>query len=340
MECGVDMFARRVHFVDHLAPIWNELGEGYRGRFWVPEFLVDHAVKRGVAFPAVAPRVHAASEPMRVRPGGLGPLLCAAYDDMKMAMDGAVQRPLLLMEHGVGLAFPNEYPGYPGGKGLRKKVGVFLETNAFTAASQYKSTPGAQIYVIGTPKMDKWAGMQKERGEPAVVGVSFHWDGKHVCPEAGNAWLYYRDELPKLAGRYTVLGHGHPKIMDWLAPQYEAMGIEVVRDFEEICARADVYVNDCSSTMYEFACLDRPVVVLNAPWFRRDKDFGIRFWQWSDVGVNCDRHTDLVAKVGEALDDCAEVKARRRRAVRELYPYLGMSASVAARTIEAVVDSW
>ena len=49
---------------------------------------------------------------------------------------------------------------------------------------------------------------------------------------------------------------------------YEAHGIEYVPDFDDVLRRADVYACDNSSTLYEFASTGRPVVVLNAPWYR------------------------------------------------------------------------
>lgn len=176
------------------------------------------------------------------------------------------------------------------------------------------------------------------RQGPPVVAVSFHWDGSRVCPEAGNAWPYFRHGLPALAERYTVLGHGHPKGLFRFRRDYDALGIEVVEDFEEVLARADCYVNDCSSTMYEFACVDRPVVVCNAPWFRRDVDYGIRFWRWSDVGVECNGPGTLADSVALALEDRADQAAKRRGAVVDLYPYLGESAARAGKILTAVMS--
>ena len=59
-----------------------------------------------------------------------------------------------------------------------------------------------------------------------------------------------------------------------------------MRDFDEVMERSTLYICDNSSTLYEFASTGRPVVVLNAPWFRRDIEHGLRFWEHADVGVS------------------------------------------------------
>ena len=182
--------------------------------------------------------------------------------------------------------------------------------------------------------MDKWANTPKKpRDNPPTIAVAFHWDGKKICPEAGNAWDHYKDILPSLTQYYHVLGHGHPRIIDKLAPLYKKMGIEVVTSFEEILARADCYVNDSSSTLYEFACTGRPVVFLNAPWFRKDKYWGIRWWDYTDIGPQCDEPGNLVDCIKQALGDKTHFIAAKRKMVTELYPFLGTSSTIAAKAI-------
>jgi UDP-N-acetylglucosamine:LPS N-acetylglucosamine transferase len=113
-----------------------------------------------------------------------------------------------------------------------------------------------------------------------------------------------------------VLGHGHPRIMERLLPIYDALDIEPVYDFEEVLERADCYVCDNSSTMFEFASTGRPVVVLNPPWYRREVNHGLRFWEAAGVGVNCDRPQDLAGAVATALQD----PPPQREAGRSLSP--------------------
>jgi CDP-glycerol glycerophosphotransferase (TagB/SpsB family) len=111
---------------------------------------------------------------------------------------------------------------------------------------------------------------------------------------------------------------------------YGQVGIRFVPEFDDIVRQADVYVCDNSSTLFEFATLDRPVVVLNAPWYRRDVNHGLRFWEYADIGVQVDSPDDLIAGIAEALNDSPARQARRREIVNELYPFLGHAAQHAA----------
>ena len=54
-------------------------------------------------------------------------------------------------------------------------------------------------------------------------------------PELRWAWPRFRHALVRLASRYAVIGHGHPRAMKDLAPWYERVGIEVVPDFANVC---------------------------------------------------------------------------------------------------------
>jgi hypothetical protein len=332
-DLPIDMFARRSHFLEHLAPIWFKIPEERRGRFYVPAYLLEFAHVMGIQAEPLRPLGGRKSD-MVVYPAGNGPIVTAAYGDMQLAWEKNIHRPLILMEHGVGLTPTGRHAGYAGGEGLRSRVSLFLAPNEYIRKKTAKVFPTAPQAVIGTPKLDKWAdARKKEKDKPATVAVAFHWDGSAVSPEAGNAWAWYKEVIPQLSTRYHVIGHGHPKMMDKLAKWYEGIGIEAVQSFEEVMERADVYVNDCSSTMYEFCVTGRPVVVLNAPWFRRDVHFGIRFWDYSDVGVAVEQPGELGGAVASALRDGKEWQKRRSQYVCELYPHLGCAAQTAATAI-------
>jgi CDP-glycerol glycerophosphotransferase (TagB/SpsB family) len=103
---------------------------------------------------------------------------------------------------------------------------------------------------------------------------------------------------------------------------YRQVGIQFKPEFDDIMRQADVYVCDNSSTLFEFAALERPVVVLNAPWYRRDIELGLRFWKYADIGVQVDSPDDLLDGIAEALNDNPARQARRREIIDELYPFL------------------
>ena len=107
-------------------------------------------------------------------------------------------------------------------------------------------------------------------------------------------------------------------------------------DFADVCRRADVYITDNSSTLFEFAATGRPVVVLNAPEFRRNVNHGLRFWEAATVGVQVDHPRDLVAAVASALEDPEPSQNAREAALAIVYTYRSGGASRAA----AALSDW
>lgn len=180
-------------------------------------------------------------------------------------------------------------------------------------------------------------------GAADAVAVTFHWDCP-LCPETLSAWRHYDRHLPLLAQwaraeGVELLGHGHPRMWRKLAERWRRLGVEPVEQFDDVLDRAGLLIFDNSSAGFEFASCDRPVVVLNAPWYRRDVDHGGRFWRWADVGVQCDEPADLIAAVERALVDAPEQRESRQRVVSEVYAACdGMAAQRAADEIAKVLD--
>ena len=327
----IDFFARRVHFIDHIAPVWLALPAEERGLFFVPDFLRGHAESYGIEAQGLFTADKQAN-PIDVIPAGRNPMMTCAYGDMLQAMKVNQKRKHILMEHGVGLTF--KHPGYAGGFGSRTTVSMFLPPNEFIRAKTAQALPQAKQEIIGTPKLD---GYQFPEKAPApkkkpVVAISFHWDGSRVCAEAGNAFKHYQHYLASLARErgFRLIGHGHPKYLHTLRHYYEDAGIEVVEDFRDVMEQADLYVNDCSSTMYEFCVTGKPVVILNAPWFRKFVNYGIRFWLWTDIGPQVENADDLLQAIEGQLNNPGQYFDARKKMVGELYPYLGQSAQRAA----------
>jgi hypothetical protein len=338
----IDFFARRTHFIDHMALTWMALPPRMRGKFYIPDLLRNYAVKRGIhpdtleLLRCKSDKPTSCAEP----PFSRRVVVTSAYGDLAIVARYN-ERPLILMEHGVGLTFNKKdgttADGYGGGEGLRSCVSLFLAPNEYIAKKTHITFPDAAQVIIGTPKLDPWAedftNRKKKRPEDPVVCISFHWDGSAVAPEAGNAFEYYRKSLPTLANKYIVIGHGHPKVLDKLIPYYQRAGIEIVKDFRDVMERADVYINDASSTLYEFCVTGKPVVVLNAPWFRRNVYHGLRFWDYCDPGPECNSPAELIDCIEEALSDPIQQRMKRRKYVNILYPHLGEATRVAARAI-------
>ena len=302
----VDFFARRSHFVDHMAPVWAALRPDVCGNFYVSAYLQGYAESQGLE---VLPVRQTTQDLLSGAPNGPNPLVTCAYGDMLAAYKIRPQRPFILMEHGVGLSFNN--PGYAGGLGLRRHVALFLVPNEHTRAMNARVLPLTPQAIVGTPKLDEWAsraafgpgspdgGSKPPRSTARpVVCISFHWNGAHVAPEAGNAFAHYAGILADLAKAetFTLIGHGHPKFPA-LEQEFQARGIEFVSDFREVMQRADLYINDSSSTLYEFLVTGKPVIILNSPQFRRNVHHGIRFWEYTDVGPQVNQPAELMPAI-------------------------------------------
>jgi glycosyltransferase involved in cell wall biosynthesis len=133
----------------------------------------------------------------------------------------------------------------------------------------------------------------------------------------------------------SVVGTFHPRWGDALLEPYRNAGIKVEPRFEEVMKRASVFITDNSSAGWEAMALGIPVVWLNAPWYRRDVEHGLRFWEFANAGIEVDEPAALVAGVELALEDPVPVQRRRREAVKAIYGSLdGKAAHRAARAIE------
>jgi hypothetical protein len=317
----IDALASERHFVDHLAPVWHALPDGLRGRFLVADrALLRHAAARGID---ASPATRTAA-----------PLLVASYGDQKRGRRfGATS--FAFLEHGAGQSYGGDprsaqHGSYAGGRD-RDDAALFLVPNERAAARWHATYPGAEVHVVGSPKIDELPA--RAPGPGPVVAISFHWPCA-IAPEARTAFPHYRTALPAIARRFRVLGHGHPRFMPRLAPVYRTIGIEPIDDFDEVLRRADMYVADNSSTLFEFAATGRPVVVLNAPWYRRHVDHGLRFWDAATVGSQVDEPWDLVATVERALADPPDQRVERERVVAYVYARpLGGAARAAAEAI-------
>ena len=319
--------------MDHLAPVWRLLPPQHRGRFLTDASLIEHARGRRVEAEAIdAETLRRRSLPPKADPGPGPAAFVVSIGDTKIARRLGYRR-FTFMEHGAGQAYLGDHagirhPSYAGGAD-REDVELFLVPNEYSASLWRQAYPTAAVRIVGCPRLEDLPA--RELGPGPVVAISFHWPA-FVSPEAGTAIGHYMRVLPELAAAFTVIGHAHPKA-DWqqrVARYFRRAGIPRVEDFDEVCRRADLYVCDNSSTLFEFAATGRPVVVLNQPAYRRAVDHGGRFWDWATVGVQVDQPDELVAGVRRALEDPPEVAAERDRVLELVYPVREGPAPAAA----------
>lgn len=287
--------------------------------------------------------------PRRSAQTGTQPVLVASHVDYQRMSP----RPVVYVEHGAGQSYDGDpasagHGSYSGGLGLDRVV-LFIGPSEQVCARWRERYPSTPAIAVGCPRLDVWhrgrvATLARDgHRSQATVAVTFHWECALVA-ESTSAWRHFDRGLPALkrwADEHDVelLGHGHPRLWPFIRPRWEQLGIEPVADFDVVLDRADVLAFDNTSAGYEFASLDRPVVVMNAPWYRRDVEHGGRFWRWADVGVQVDDSDALLDVLPYALSDPPVVRANRERIVSEVYGVRDGSASTrAADAIERLLN--
>lgn len=322
----VDFLATQPQYIDHIAPVWDALAEENVGSFYVPQELLGYAQYK------LKHRLYLFTyERNDLVTFSDNPILVAAYGDMKYAHRINPSRRIYMMEHGTGHGFKTA--AYPDGPGERDVVSLFLPPNQYTA-DRIRSVRNTPCEVIGTPKLDWVSNTFFSRSSPPVVCISFHHGSKtRRPPEAGSAFEHYKDIIPELKKRYNLIAHGHPLSRVRDLPFYASVGVPFVEDFKDVMKLADIYVNDLSSTLYEFITTGKPVVVMNAPWFRKDVHFGLRFWDYSDIGFTVEQPNELQNAIDSTLRNPELFLHKRKKAVKDLFPYLGHSAEHAAAVL-------
>jgi len=332
----MDALAFESHFLDHLAPVWRALPAELRGAFLVDESLVERAERLAIGAEGRSGReIRAAARRAPLASPGPGPAaLVASYGDIKVGRRLGYRR-FTFLEHGAGQSYEGDrrhgrHGSYAGGED-REDVELFLVPNERTADRWRQAYPAARVAVVGSPRLETLPAREPDPDPRPVVALGFHWECT-IIQETRSAFGWYRSVLPEIARRFRVIGHGHPRAADWLRRHYRRAGIEWVPEFEDVCRRADLFVCDNSSALFEFAATGRPVVVLNAPWYRRNVDHGLRFWEAAGVGRQVDRPEELAAAIAGALvlDD----QAARDAALRIVYTYRQGATERAASAVE------
>lgn len=171
-----------------------------------------------------------------------------------------------------------------------------------------------------------------------TVALSFHWDCR-IAPEARWAYPHYAEALAPLvaslwADGIATIGAGHPRYHLFFQRLWARLGIEHIMDFDAITRRAQVYVGDNSSSLWEAAACGLSVVVLNAPWYGRDVVRWPRFWDEARVGHQADEPDELEPAVRRALASPAPGHAA---AIDAVFPMRdGRAAERAAHAITAI----
>lgn len=317
----VDVIAGEPHFVDHLAPIWLAMGQP--GTFYT----------RGNAATVRAAHYGFTATEWAGQPGDL--TLVASFGDLHRAHSAG--RRLVLMEHGAGFTFNVKHPSYAGGSHpSRDAVELFLTPGPRTADKLRAAHPATPVVEIGCPKLDHRISRSGAlQTEPPTVVFSFHWDCK-VAPETRWAFPHFARAIARFARNpnYRVAGHAHPRAAARLTGFYKKSGIPFLPTFDDVLDVASVYVCDASSTIYEAAACGIPVVLLNAPYYRRDVEHGLRFWEAANVGPQVDHPGTLRAGIDAALNPTPEQMAETARCLNLVYTHRDGTST--ARAVDAI----
>lgn len=254
------------HFHAHIAAIWEHLPDALKG--WN---VLDMSRR---------------PQPPDSEPDDL--IMVAAPRDF------VDDRRMVYVEHGAG----QRYVEYRNQRAALGYHGAEHPANVVAYISPRQDVAdswGRPAFAAGAPICDPY----QLFGEPGVVAVTFHFDATAVCPEATSAFAHYTRDLERIIYRWrtqgmTVLGHHHPRFPQ-LAQRWKAWRIPVA-SADEVRRRASILIADNTSFAYEMAYLGRQVVSLNAPWYRRHVEHGMRFWSHVP-GIAVDEPDEL-----EALD--------------------------------------
>jgi len=321
----LDFYASMVQYEHHLRPIYDALPGDLRGDF------KRVAPSQTTLKPDRIACVAASGDFKSLLRTRRYATVSGHFTELKAAV------PSVLFEHGVGYSFhggPNPRPqaSYAGGHG-RGAAALLPATNRWVQDANLKAYPSIPSPIVGCPKLDVLSRLPRRPGERPRVCIAFHWDCK-VAPETRWAFSWYSSHLQELKAHpdFELVAHGHPRMVKFWRSFYRSQGIRFIEHFADVVAECDVYVNDSSSTLYEAAACGLRVVVLNAPWYRRNVHHGLRFWEYADVGLQVNTPGELGLAIVETLarDPHAE---QRRAAVEAVYPYLGTSR---ARTVQVL----
>lgn len=315
----IDVLHSDIHYRAHIMPIFDALPERLKGTV--------HDLRWPVARP-LFDRI----------------ALVGSYQDT--AQNGQYRS--IYVEHGAGQTYGGadekigRHPSYSGGGGRHRRVIGYIAPSE-TVADRWRAVDKPAV-AVGCPKMDQYIGRSLLGETEPVACIAFHWNCR-LAPESRTALPHYESHLADIVASFkeqgfVVFGHAHPKWRDALSGKFKAAGVDRVVDSDKwVLESVNVLVMDNSSLMYEMAMLGRTVVALNAPWYRRDVEHGLRFWSHVP-GFQIDEPEQLLELDLTALAVDEGSKLLREQAVEHVYAYTdGTSAQRAADWITQLVDA-
>lgn len=353
----ISFLATEKHYLEHLIPTYLALPVEYQGSFYVnTKQLCQLAFNSGVPSENICyfdmkrknPSMLGDFEiilPLQL-PSGPETIFVSAMKDADLIHILDPYKEVILCEHGSGQTFNTLHSSYAGGLG-RGWLALCIVPGVVPYNKQIVNYPGVPCVMTGCPKLDALADYVKPdkilQMSNLVVGISNHFaDG--ICSEAGSSFLYFWNQVADLVRsnpKTRFIGHYHPRIVGieqekWVELRKSCPNLQLTPEFNFVAREADLYIIDQSSTAFEFAALDKPVIFLNSPHFRKDVNHGMRFWEYADMGVQCDITDSLAEKMVEALlgEYNCKYTERRKQVTKLVYSVpLGQAAVFTAKTL-------
>lgn len=193
---------------------------------------------------------------------------------------------IIYVEHGAGQSYFGDsrargHPAYHGTPHHPDRVIAYISPRQEVADSWSKPA-----FAAGAPVCDDYA--HRSGATTPIAAITFHWDARRICPEAGSALEHYAEYLGDIYDRleeqgFIVVAHHHPRDVRlaamWRHVRVRRPPIDVV-PVADVRRYADLLICDNSSLMYEMDYLGRKVLALNCPEYRRGIQHGLRFWDW------------------------------------------------------------
>jgi len=352
--------ASEKHYLEHLIPTFLALPEEYQGKFYINGVeLCNLGESKGIPGNKIVffdlarvdpldPRNSEIRRPL-VLPKGPGYIFTSAIIDAQRVHEQEPLKKIILCEHGCGQIYDHGSPSYAGGLD-RGWLTLCIVPGERPWEKQKRVYPDVPCIKTGCPKLDTFADYVKPdkilQFNNMVVGVSTHYTNAPIS-EMDSAFLYFWNQIESLVKAHPkthFIGHTHPRVKGglpwekWNELKALCPNVRTTHDFDEIMQEADLYIIDQSSTAYEFAALDKPVLFLNSPHFRKHINHGMRFWEFANIGVQCNYEDSLEEKMVEALmGEYNNTYTERRREVTALIYSIPLGQA-AQFTAQALVD--
>lgn len=309
---------------DHALPVWDALSPAFRGELYAGHDVATHRYMTSLGFDPL----------IGMPPPSDIPTIVASGNELP-----AVRRAILLA-HGIEQTYSAvDHVCWAGGPG-RENVILFICPDEASAQANWKRYPETPCAIVGSPHVEVLRQMPPYPLPEPRVAISCHWEGSMI-PELRGGFAWFESAYEKLIRAHAegFVLHGHPRYQDYTAWKAREWGCEFEPSFERLTQRAWCYVADNSSTIYEWAAMGRPVVVVSPPWYRRNIEHGKRFWTMCDIGPHVSDPAVLESAIQVAIADPSPIALRRQTICLELFGSdLSAGASMrAAKAIEEVL---